>query len=64
MNTNLRDFLWDHSDDYICINDKYSLRGDVAKGHEWLLRYDNAEDYTVTFIGEGRDSYDYYISIE
>ncbi len=64
MNTNLRDFLWEHSDNYICINDRYSLKEQVAKGHEWLLMYDNAADYTVTYIGEGGDSYDYYISIE
>lgn len=64
MNTNLRDFLWDHSNDYICISDMYSGREDILRGSEWLRRYDDAEDYTVTYIGEGGDSYNYYISIE
>lgn len=64
MNTNLRDFLEAHEGDYVCINDMYSGREDILRGAEWLHRYENAEDYTVTYIGEGGDSYDYYISIE
>lgn len=64
VNTNLKDFLEAHEGDYICISDMYSGREDILRGSEWLHRYDNAEDYTVTYIGEGGDSYDYYISIE